>query len=236
MNGPFSPPNCSPSSNASAAFVVSADAPTIFASWQARARCRIGTDPKRIARGRLSSPLGSSRSLSVLGSLTSEAETQCRTRRCRTRRPDPLSDHQQALRRSSRSCADQTSLHHGTLRSLSFARPGKLFTASAELIVRQIGTLVAERHDRIVEAAVDLLYEGTEADCVGHRSAAHALRCSARSRSLIVLTGANVASGTSTNTVFQRAIDPFQRPGRSIERSGRPSCDFSTIRYAFSST
>src|SRR5215210_4172350 len=39
--------------------------------------------------------------------------------------------------------------------------------------------------------------------------------CSGRNKSSTVLTGANVASGTSTKTVFHSAIAPFQSPGRS---------------------
>src|SRR5205085_3351486 len=54
--------------------------------------------------------------------------------------------------------------------------------------------------------------------------------CAGSSRSLTVLTGLNVSSGTSTNTVFHPAIAPFQSPGRSSDRSGRPSWDFSAMK------
>ena len=43
-------------------------------------------------------------------------------------------------------------------------------------------------------------------------------RCSLRSRSLTVFTGLKVSMGTSTNSVIQSAIAPFQSPGN--------SCDF----------
>src|SRR5947199_5028803 len=54
--------------------------------------------------------------------------------------------------------------------------------------------------------------------------------CSSRSKSSTVFTGAKVASGTSTKTVLQPAMAPFQRPGRSRALSGRPSCDFSAMK------
>lgn len=45
----------------------------------------------------------------------------------------------------------------GSLRVESYARPGKLFTANQDLIVRQIGFLNDEPFQRIVSAVVRLL-------------------------------------------------------------------------------
>jgi mRNA interferase MazF len=42
----------------------------------------------------------------------------------------------------------------------SFARPGKLFTASGSIIVRQSGALSAAVHRDLVQAVVDLLRAG----------------------------------------------------------------------------
>src|SRR4029079_2705306 len=46
---------------------------------------------------------------------------------------------------------------------------------------------------------------------------------SGRSRSFTAFTGLNTARGTSTNTVFQWAIEPFHRPGRSSAIRSRPA-------------
>lgn len=45
----------------------------------------------------------------------------------------------------------------GTLDRESFVRPGKLFTASRNLILRQAGQLKAEALSNIVQAVIDLL-------------------------------------------------------------------------------
>jgi hypothetical protein len=45
----------------------------------------------------------------------------------------------------------------GSLHVPSCARPGKLFTASAELVVSVVGALKHEAHARIVESIVALL-------------------------------------------------------------------------------
>jgi mRNA interferase MazF len=49
------------------------------------------------------------------------------------------------------------SLATGSLRVISYARPGKLFTANHSLIVMQVGTLKAEKFKQIIEAVIDLL-------------------------------------------------------------------------------
>lgn len=45
----------------------------------------------------------------------------------------------------------------GSLQRTSFARPGKLFTASDTLVVRQVGTLTGDTLTRLVGQVVDLL-------------------------------------------------------------------------------
>ena len=45
----------------------------------------------------------------------------------------------------------------GALHLTSYARPGKLFTASEQLIVREVGVLTPAILDRIVEAVILLL-------------------------------------------------------------------------------
>ncbi len=45
----------------------------------------------------------------------------------------------------------------GGLSHQSFARPGKLFTASSDLILRQVGVLKAEAIQRVVRAVIELL-------------------------------------------------------------------------------
>jgi mRNA interferase MazF len=50
----------------------------------------------------------------------------------------------------------------GSLRVTSFARPGKLFTASQNLMVARAGVLKTELRNRIVESVVNLLREGKE--------------------------------------------------------------------------
>jgi mRNA interferase MazF len=45
----------------------------------------------------------------------------------------------------------------GVLRVVSYARPGKLFTANSTLMVTQVGTLKAASLQQIIEAVVALL-------------------------------------------------------------------------------
>jgi mRNA interferase MazF len=52
---------------------------------------------------------------------------------------------------------ENTSFAVGTLRVVSYARPGKLFTANSTLIVTQVGTLKAVSFQQIIEAVVALL-------------------------------------------------------------------------------
>ena len=52
------------------------------------------------------------------------------------------------------------SLKTGSLRVISYVRPGKLFTANHSLIAMQVGTLKAEKFKRVIEAVIDLLQGG----------------------------------------------------------------------------
>jgi mRNA interferase MazF len=51
----------------------------------------------------------------------------------------------------------QTDFKLGSLQRTSYARPGKLFTASGRLAVRQVGTLNPAASKRIVSAVIRLL-------------------------------------------------------------------------------
>jgi len=51
----------------------------------------------------------------------------------------------------------------GSLRIKSYARPGKLFTANANLIVTEVGTLNTKTFDSILEAIVRILTAGLPA-------------------------------------------------------------------------
>jgi mRNA interferase MazF len=50
-----------------------------------------------------------------------------------------------------------SSFSSGSLRSDSYARPGKLFTASRELMVAQVATLAPEARQQLIEAVVSTL-------------------------------------------------------------------------------
>jgi mRNA interferase MazF len=45
----------------------------------------------------------------------------------------------------------------GSLRTVSYARPGKLFTANVGLVVGQVGSLKSDPFNRIIGAVVDIL-------------------------------------------------------------------------------
>ena len=51
----------------------------------------------------------------------------------------------------------------GSLRVTSYARPGKLFTASSSLMVSQVGDLSQATLQRVVQAVVDILRSGLKA-------------------------------------------------------------------------
>jgi len=52
---------------------------------------------------------------------------------------------------------DQTDFASGSLAVTSYVRPGKLFTASTDLIRSEVGTLKADALTRVVDAVVALL-------------------------------------------------------------------------------
>ena len=52
---------------------------------------------------------------------------------------------------------DDTSFASGSLRIVSYARPGKLFTASHELVTSQAAVLRPDTFRRVIEAVVHLL-------------------------------------------------------------------------------
>ncbi len=52
---------------------------------------------------------------------------------------------------------DDTDFSSGSLRVISYARPGKLFTASGNLIVAKVGELKKEAFEQIINAVVSLL-------------------------------------------------------------------------------
>jgi mRNA interferase MazF len=50
----------------------------------------------------------------------------------------------------------------GGLNRDSFARPGKLFTASASIVIREAGVLRPVAHRTIVQSVIDLLQSGLQ--------------------------------------------------------------------------
>ena len=58
---------------------------------------------------------------------------------------------------------DDTAFASGSLRVISYARPGKLFTAASDLMTGKVGTLTPEAQSRIVDAVVALLRAETPA-------------------------------------------------------------------------
>ena len=50
----------------------------------------------------------------------------------------------------------------GGLHRDSFARPGKLFTASASIVIREAGALLPVAHRTIVQSVIDLLQSGLQ--------------------------------------------------------------------------
>ena len=67
--------------------------------------------------------------------------------------PFPFSDLSQAKLRPAVALA----VSSGSLRADSYARPGKLFTASRELMVTQVAVLNVEARGRLVEAVIRIL-------------------------------------------------------------------------------
>lgn len=51
---------------------------------------------------------------------------------------------------------DQPSFTSGGLKRKSFARPGKLFTASASIVQRAAGRIAPRKHAELIEAVIDV--------------------------------------------------------------------------------
>jgi len=58
---------------------------------------------------------------------------------------------------------EQSAMASGSLRVISYAAPGKRFTASRDLITSEVAVLRPEALKRVVDAVVDLLRSGTSA-------------------------------------------------------------------------
>lgn len=56
---------------------------------------------------------------------------------------------------------EDTSFSAGSLRVLSYARPGKLFTANRDLIVSEVATLKSQSLKQVVDAVVAILRAGS---------------------------------------------------------------------------
>ena len=56
---------------------------------------------------------------------------------------------------------EDVSFSTGSLRVLSYARPGKLFTANQDLIISEVATLNSQSLGQVVDAVVDLLRTGS---------------------------------------------------------------------------
>lgn len=56
---------------------------------------------------------------------------------------------------------EQLAFASGSLRVTSYARPGKLFTASSDLVTKQVALLTPEMWKRIIDAVVSLLRGGS---------------------------------------------------------------------------
>jgi mRNA interferase MazF len=54
------------------------------------------------------------------------------------------------------------SFQQGGLQRTSYARPAKLFTATQELMVAEVGILTVEARRRVITAVVDVLYSGLQ--------------------------------------------------------------------------
>ena len=56
---------------------------------------------------------------------------------------------------------EDNSFSAGSLRVLSYARPGKLFTANRDLIISEVATLKSQSLKQVVDAVVKLLRAGS---------------------------------------------------------------------------
>ncbi len=73
-----------------------------------------------------------------------------------------MSNHQQSFGDSRSINLTEESFSEGSLRTASYARSGKLFTASSSLILGEAGILKAEVIQQIVRAVIEMLQPQTE--------------------------------------------------------------------------
>ena len=72
-----------------------------------------------------------------------------------------MSGHEQSLRRCFCVVLSDDDFSDGGLNRESYARPGKLFTASANLFVAMLGQLHSEKRAVLVDSVVQLLRSGS---------------------------------------------------------------------------
>ena len=101
--------------------------------------------------------VGAKERISLLRPVADEAPSRGCTRRPRTRRSRALPGHEQAVWRLRSGGARRHGLRVWFLRVTSYAGPGKLFTASSNLMTRQVGLLTPEARTRIVDAVMSLM-------------------------------------------------------------------------------
>jgi mRNA interferase MazF len=81
-------------------------------------------------------------------------------RRCRPGRLDPVPSNEQPYGDLRAVHLTPSSFGCGSLRAESYARPGKLFTASRDLVVPDIPVLNADARHHVVDAVVVILRAG----------------------------------------------------------------------------
>ena len=74
-----------------------------------------------------------------------------------------LSNHEQSVRGATAVQLEQFAFASGSLHVTSYARPRKLFTASGDLITKEVGVLAPEALTRVADAVINLI-RGTAAD------------------------------------------------------------------------
>jgi len=57
-------------------------------------------------------------------------------------------------------CIDESDYRNGGLNVVSFVRPGKLFTANAALINKNVATLTDASHEKVINAILQMLKNG----------------------------------------------------------------------------
>jgi mRNA interferase MazF len=57
---------------------------------------------------------------------------------------------------------DADSFAAGSLQLVSYARPGKLFTANESLVATSVGSLTSDAHRQIIDAVIDILQDSLD--------------------------------------------------------------------------